>query len=130
MTKPSVAEHLPGRSTQMPFLPTKPVSGGKAYLYRLDLDKAQSLMRIGWMDGRAHRCAHACQTGLVHLLDGYEGDFRRWMNRCAQEGPVYLEQDKQAQADARDGHIPHTGLLRARLLFDGGYFEEARGVLD
>lgn len=120
-----------GDPRQMPF-PYLTYLEGKAYLYRLDLDKAQSLMS-DWLDGWQGTSlrADACQKlAWCALLDGYEGDFRRWMNRCAQEGPVYLEQDKQAQADARDGHIPHTGLLRARLLFDGGYFEEARGVLD
>lgn len=38
--------------------------------------------------------------------------------------------DANADGEARAGRLPHLGLLRARLLFDGAYFQRARNELD
>ena len=59
---------------------------------------------------------------LVHDdLDGYRDN----MTLCKDNGTTTIDDDKQAQKEAENGKVPNVVLLRARLLFDGGYYKEA-----
>ena len=42
-----------------------------------------------------------------------------------QSGTSYLDEDKHAQKQAETGEISHPFLLRSRLFYDGGYYQNA-----
>jgi len=49
---------------------------------------------------------------------------------CILDGDAVSDEDKSAYADAKSGRKPHKKLLKARLLFDGAYYNDALEVLN
>jgi hypothetical protein len=63
----------------------------------------------------------------------YVNDNERKANHCRQQilsgGSARIDADKQAQRFATSAAWPHKTLLRARMLIDGGYYEQALALL-
>jgi tetratricopeptide (TPR) repeat protein len=51
------------------------------------------------------------------------------MLNCIAHGYAVAGGDKNAQQEAESGIVPNLDLLRARLLFDGGYFQKGYQLL-
>jgi len=49
---------------------------------------------------------------------------------CVLDGDAVSDEDKSAYADAKSGRKPHKKLLKARLYFDGAYYDEALQIVD
>jgi len=62
--------------------------------------------------------------GWVALLKGDTGAYNAFMGKVKSVGYTYQEKDKQALNEAGES-VPNKGLLKARLLFDGGYYDKA-----
>jgi hypothetical protein len=68
----------------------------------------------------------ACRkVAWYHLLRGNEQGYRTWMERIRTAERPRTEQDLAAWREARERPVPDPALLRARLLFDGGYYRRA-----
>jgi len=65
-----------------------------------------------------------------YLLKGDTVNYRHFMGKVLRYGGNTLDADKQAQKEAESNRMPLTSLLRARLLFDGGYYERAAGEMN
>ena len=78
--------------------------------------------------GRHFREEALQKIAWSYLLEGQEEDYHRTMARIA--GGSRAGGDESAAREAGLGTVPHPHLLRARLLFDGGYFERARQELN
>ncbi len=65
------------------------------------------------------------KLGWVALLQGDTAGYRHYMELCLSEGEAIVDPDKAAEAEAGWGFIPDITLLKARLLFDGGYYDQA-----
>ncbi|MCB9080966.1 MAG: hypothetical protein H6555_04565 [Lewinellaceae bacterium] len=63
------------------------------------------------------------------LITGNTNDYTRYMAACLANGHTDSESDETAEEEARKGIVPHPTLLRARLLFDGGYYIRALETL-
>lgn len=63
------------------------------------------------------------------LLTGDEEQYWAYMDACRQKGYSDAGADKNALLEAEARRLPPVELLRARLLFDGGYMQEAYDVL-
>lgn len=59
------------------------------------------------------------------LVNGYAKDYVRFMYKLKNVGANNIEDDKLAQKEAETATAPNVMLLKARLLFDGGYFDIA-----
>ncbi len=57
------------------------------------------------------------------------GLYKKYMALCSSKGNELVDEDKQAMKEARSNVIPNATLLKARILFDGGYFSQALTVL-
>jgi len=55
--------------------------------------------------------------------------YRQYMNQCLTAGTAQVEADKAAQLEAEQNLIPNIRLLKARLLFDGAYYQQALDTL-
>lgn len=64
----------------------------------------------------------------VALLTGDTGAYRGYMGKVQHAGYTYGERDKQAMNEA-SASAPYAALLKARLLFDGGYYSKALNLL-
>ncbi len=103
---------------------------GLAKLYRLDPDADQYLAAyLEDFDGRNYIKEAYQKRAWYQLLQGDETAYQRYMALCKSEGYALIEGDKTAQREAEQGQLPHPSLLRARLLFDGGYYQRAAEVL-
>ncbi|MFM2305450.1 MAG: hypothetical protein RLZZ367_119 [Bacteroidota bacterium] len=65
-----------------------------------------------------------------YLLKGDTTNYRHFMGKVLRYGGNTLDTDKQAQKEAESNRMPVASLLRARLLFDGGYYERAAGEMN
>jgi hypothetical protein len=63
------------------------------------------------------------------LVHGDMERYREYREMTGRVGQELRDRDQEAVLESRTGCDPHPGLLRARLLCDGGYFDEAMQVL-
>ncbi len=104
---------------------------GKAYLYTLNMTAAEQAVEkfLASWKGTSLRADALQKMAWCALLQGYSADYSRIMGQVATLNRGQLDQDRQAYQDAIDGVIPHIDLLRARLLFDGGYLDRTARTL-
>lgn len=58
-----------------------------------------------------------------------EHKYTIYMDLVKSKGRDQVDEDKEALNEAVSGMRPHIGLLRARLLFDGGYLDKALDIM-
>lgn len=103
---------------------------GLAKLRRLDKDAAPHFRRyLQRYNGRNFIKEAYQKLGWQALLNGDEAGYRRHMLNCIAHGQAAAGGDKSAEQEAQSGQMPDLHLLRARLLFDGGYFEKGYRLL-
>ncbi len=55
--------------------------------------------------------------------------YRQYMDKCRTSGSALIDDDKQALKEAETEVVPDATLLKARLLYDGGYYHKAYQLL-
>ena len=78
--------------------------------------------------GRHFREEALQKIAWSYLLEGQPAEYHRVMAEI--DGGSRAGGDESAVLEAAHAKAPNTKLLRARLLFDGGYFDRARAELD
>ena len=63
------------------------------------------------------------------LLQGNTNQYQQYMAACKQYGHALVAGDKSALKEAKQKVIPNATLLKARLLFDGGYYQKGYDLL-
>ncbi len=103
---------------------------GIAKLHRLDSDANQPLETFIQTTKGENGLKEAFQKLAWHqLISGNENGYRHFMQLAKTKGSDRSEPDKAALQEARSREIPDIRLLKARLLFDGGYYERAFALL-
>jgi tetratricopeptide (TPR) repeat protein len=104
---------------------------GDMKLSRLDADANMPLERfIRTYKGKSYvKSAHNKLAWHALLVKGSEISYRKHMSAISGSGSTMVDEDKAAQQEAEAGRIPNHHLLKARLLFDGGYLDKALEVL-
>lgn len=69
------------------------------------------------------------KSGWISLLENDSSQYRYLMTKVIDEGQNDVGQDKDAEREAIYGTIPNIELIKARLLFDGGYYQNADSLL-
>jgi len=69
------------------------------------------------------------KAGWCYLIQGDTSGYHEMMEKVLQFGATIVDADKEADKEALSAKIPNVALVKARLLFDGGYNMEARQVL-
>ena len=102
------------------------------------------LAKLRRLDGDAHKALEAFVNNFkgensikeayqklawYHLSNDNESGYRTYMNYAKLKGSANSEGDKSALREANSGEIPDQRLLRARLLFDGGYHQRGYELL-
>ena len=100
-----------------------------AKLNKLDLTATQDFNRFLQLNKGVNYIKDTyLRLGWLALLKGDTGLYTGFMKKTIASGYVYQEKDKQALSEAK-ATIPDLRLLKARLLFDGGYFVAASEIL-
>jgi predicted Zn-dependent protease len=66
----------------------------------------------------------------VAVLNEDSNAYDEYMEMIKYKGGHLIDEDKQAQKEAERGIMPNAKLLKGRLLFDGGYYEEALNAME
>ncbi len=64
-----------------------------------------------------------------YLIKGNTEFYRKVISLIPSVGQAETDADKQAELEAATGKVPNIILLKARLLFDGGYYQQAIGLM-
>lgn len=103
---------------------------GEAKLHRLDKDSHLNMLTyLRKFKGNSYVKAAYQKMAWHYLLEGDTSSYRENISRAISMGSDMLDEDKQAQKEAESKKIPNVHLLKARLLFDGGYYQKALDVL-
>ncbi len=104
------------------------------YLYYLKAEALTNLNKpsengfqhfLNCSKGKHFKHAAIRRIAWQHLLQGNTVQYQNNMRRIIALGDAKSEEDKQAVLEASSKQIPDTNLLRARLLFDGGKFNQS-----
>lgn len=103
---------------------------GLAKLRRLDGDANKALERFVNQFKGENGIKEAYQKlAWYHLVNGNDNGYRTYMSYAKLKGSTNADGDKAALREAKSGDVPDPRLLRARLLFDGGYHQRAYDLL-
>ncbi len=104
---------------------------GTAKLNRLDPDAPQFFRRyISRFRGRNYLKQSYQKIAWHYLLQGDEASYKKNIKRIELIGAEVIDGDVNASKEAESGEVPNADLLRARVLFDGGYYKRAYEVLN
>ena len=105
---------------------------GMAYLYKLDYDKADKYLTyyinkfkgLNYIKSSYHKLAWIAELN---------GDFKKkkyYFDMTVSQGNELIDIDKVALKEAKKKYISHPSLLKARLCYDGGYYQKALSELE
>ncbi len=104
---------------------------GDCRLRKLDKDADIYLKRfLKHYNGRNYIKESYQKLAWHGLIFKNESTYDIYMNQVIEEGYQMIDEDKSALKEAESGIIPHPVLLKARLLFDGGYYATCRKLLE
>jgi tetratricopeptide (TPR) repeat protein len=99
---------------------------GLLHLRKLDWRSSEDFNRfIHHFNGINFIKAAYQKLGWIALMNGDKKKYNLYMDSCLLLGKDIVDEDKDAVSEANDPLPPDTILLRARLLFDGGYYSQS-----
>jgi hypothetical protein len=103
---------------------------GVAKLNRLDADANKPLETfVNSFRGSINVKEAYQKLAWYHLINGNDSGYNLYMGYAKLKGASRSEADKAALREAESGEKPDPLLLRARLLFDGGYASRAQALM-
>jgi tetratricopeptide (TPR) repeat protein len=101
---------------------------GNARLHNLDGSaEACFLKYASKYKGKSYIKSAWQRLAWTRLVAGDTKGYKFYINKCkvVNKGEDFTDEDKQAITEAKNGVTPNVILLRSRLLFDGGYYNQA-----
>lgn len=104
---------------------------GSAHLNKLILDKATKEfdLFIANHSGESYKKSALHKSAWCQLLQGNHSVYKSLMKKVEETGSALTDEDKLARDEAKKGEVPDMHILKARLLTDGGYYDEAKKIL-
>jgi tetratricopeptide (TPR) repeat protein len=104
---------------------------GLAKLNRLDDDAEKYLLRftVNFKGSNYVKSAYQ-KLGWFWLVNDDKQKYKEYMQKVTLYGDDFTDGDKLAQSEAKNEEPPNICLLKARLLFDGGYYMLADSILE
>lgn len=103
---------------------------GEALLYRFDNEAEQFLQSfIQCSSGDLYLKSAYKKLAWYHLTQGDTLSFLRYRKLVLRSGSMVADVDKQAHSEFLTSAIPNVDLLKARILFDGGHYNQAKSLL-
>ncbi len=103
---------------------------GMSKLYRQDDDADVYLKKYVTNFRGTNYIKEAYQKlAWFELLKGNISEYKSYVAQALTKGNAFIGADKTAMKEARYGIVPEKDLVKARLLFDGGYYTKAYAIL-
>ncbi len=123
-------QNRPKGSAYFPF-PFTDYMLGISKVRRLDDDAHQYLLKfLAEYEGENFIKDTYQKLAWHALIKGSEVGYLHYMKKCANEGKTLTGDDISALNEAKENYLPTPELVKARLLFDGGYFNKASAVIE
>lgn len=105
---------------------------GEVYLHQGDYIDAIASYRwfLSHYKGQNHLKDAAYKIGLCYWLNGNSNDAMHFFDEARKTGKESAEADKSAARSLSDKTLPHVALSKVRYHTDGGYYSEARTILN
>lgn len=104
---------------------------GVAKLNRLDKDASYPLLSfLGSFKGKNYIRSAYMHLAWYYLIQNDPRQYSIYIERIKLRGNDQVDNDREALAFASENNKPDMQLLKARLLFDGGYYARAKQELD
>lgn len=84
------------------------------FMLFIDKTQGQTNIKAAWQ-----------KVAWIALLSGEDENYQKAMQMVAKEGQANIDADKQALREALSDAPPCPVLLKARILYDGGFYEQA-----
>ncbi|NNC85185.1 MAG: hypothetical protein HKN75_03825 [Bacteroidia bacterium] len=106
---------------------------GTAGLYQLNLSKEtyddMNLFTSKYKGFNFIKAAYQ-KKAWFKFLRGDTASYKNMLQLCLTKGNDFTDEDKQAIVEAKSGNLPNVNILKARILFDGGYYDKAKALLE
>jgi len=121
-----VLENRPAAEGKYPFHYLDYLEG-MSYLYKLDYKKSEMLFNLFLTNFKGSNYIKSAYQKLawIAFLQQKNDDKISYFEKIKSEGRSFIDEDKVALKEADKNYMNSPRLLRARLLFDGGYYEKA-----
>lgn len=118
-------QQRPQNEDQMPFLHLEYLEG-LCKVYRLDFTAMDNFKTYLSKYGGVHYIKDTYQKlAWIDLLKGSGKEYSHYIGRVLVKGTFVTARDQDAHYEAKDGGKPNLSLLKARLLYNGGYYNKA-----
>ncbi|MBX7227768.1 MAG: tetratricopeptide repeat protein [Chitinophagales bacterium] len=115
----------PGGAAYFPY-PFLDFLLGNAKLNRLDKDADVPIKKfLANFKGKNYIKDANRKLAWFYLINSQPDVYKKYMTTCKSVGATVTDEDISAQKEAESGTIPNKELLKARVLFDGGYYQKA-----
>ena len=121
-----VLENRPAAEGKYPFHYLDYLQG-MSYLYTLDYDKSKIYFNqfLNNFKGNNYIKSAYHKLSWIAFLQEKNDEKMSYLKKIKSEGRAIIDEDKVALKEADKNHFNSPKLLRARLLYDGGYYEKA-----
>lgn len=104
---------------------------GNAKLRKLDASAKTALISfINKYQGKNFIKEAYQKLAWNELINGNPTGYKKYIADCKLKGSTVTGGDQNALKEAESAILPEEGLLKARLLFDGGYYKQAFDLLE
>jgi len=119
----NVLENRPAAIGKYPFYYLDYLQG-MSYLYKLDYNSAKQYFDQFVQDfkGRNYIKSTYHKLAWISFLKGDTEKKNAYLEQVISKGSSSIDEDKVALKEAKRNYITHPMLLKARLLYDGGYY--------
>ena len=103
---------------------------GRCKLNRLDSDADLYLIKyFNEAPGLDYKKDICNRLSYYYLINGDIERFKQYRGLVSNVGSDLRDRDREAMLESKQDYTPHVGLLKARLLFDGGYYDKAEATI-
>lgn len=99
---------------------------GLARLRSMDFESSDDFSYfLNHYKGANHIKSSFQKLAWIFLIRGDTINYKNQLSHCTASGSILLEEDQEAYHEALSGDIPNVFLLKSRLYFDGGYYNQS-----
>ncbi|MDB4250813.1 hypothetical protein N9815_00620 [Flavobacteriales bacterium] len=122
-----VLENRPANQGKYPFHYLDYLQG-ISYLYSLDYEKSEMYFNRFLKNFKGNNYIKSAYQKLswIAFLQQKSDEEMGYLKKIKLGGSAFIDEDKVALKEAEKNHLNSPKLLRARLLYDGGYYEKAQ----
>ncbi len=104
---------------------------GNAKLNKLDSNADHYMQQfLANNKGRSYVKEAYRKLAWFNLINGQTDNYKKYMQQILSVKDAPTDEDKSAQKEAEKNYVPNKELLKARILFDGSYYDKSLAIVN